>query len=52
MVGPLYTKIKNLKVTYHSYWYGWVPARAWIGLQPVGAVLYVCSLYVKIKYEK
>ena len=49
MVGPMYMKIKYLKVTYHSY--GSVPARAWIGLQPVGAVLYVCLLYIKIKYE-
>ena len=45
----LYMEMKILKVTYHSY--GWAPVRARIGLQPVGAVLYVCSLYIKIKYE-
>jgi hypothetical protein len=41
----LYMEMKILKVTYHSY--GWAPVRARIGLQPVGAVLYVCSLFIK-----
>jgi len=38
---------------YHSYeLLVRLPAgRARIGLQPVGAVLYVCSMYIKIKYE-
>jgi hypothetical protein len=49
MIGPMFMKIKLLQLTHHSY--GWASARAWIGLQPVGAVLYVCSLYIKIKYE-
>ena len=49
MVGPLYMKIYFLKVTYHSY--GWIPAGARIGLQPVGAVLYVCLLYIKINIK-
>ena len=49
MVGPLYTKITFLKVTHHSY--GWAPVRARIGLQPIGAVLYVCLLYTLRRAE-